>query len=169
MTDSETLTRLGQVLAEQAQIYDALLELSLKKQQTLLQGGLGELEVAIKSEQALLWQAGRLEEARLSMQAQLAASLGRDSGSLTLGDLIEAVEEPFCTQYRDLQRDILGSMGKLQRINELNTQLIRQSLAFINYSLNLLVASTPAGGTYNPSGQVVARERGNRMIIDQKF
>lgn len=144
-----------QALEEQLGLYRTLLDLSRHKQETLVKGGTAEFEAIVESEQALLWQAGRLEERRFTLQTQMAREMGLIPEDLTVSRLAPHVGEPDGSRLRALQTDILRTLAELGQVNEVNTRLIKQSLSYINAALQLITAGGQRPATYTPRGQAL--------------
>lgn len=157
------LERMESLLDRQLELYQSLVEMSHRKQQVLVRGDLQELESIIKAEQALLWQAGKLEESRLALQGELAASAGLKPEELDLSKLAELAGEPFASRYKSLQGCMVAIMDQLGAINRLNMELIEQSLSYINFSLELL-SGAEAGETYTPAGKSPGRKDVTRLL-----
>lgn len=144
-----------QVLQDQLNVYRTLLDLSQRKQEVLVKGGTAQFEAIVESEQALLWQAGRLEERRLGLQAQMAAEMGLVAEDVTVSRIAPYVPQPERDQLRTLQADILKVLAELGQVNEVNTRLIKQSLAYINAALQLITSAGQRPVTYTPRGQAL--------------
>lgn len=129
-------------LARQSQCYRDLLNLARKKKDILVAGQVQELDKLLAAEHALILRAGRLEEERLSLVKDLAAQRELDAGEITLGHLIEGLEEPEQSRARELAGELRELLAELQAENRLNQQLIRQSLDFIEFSLGLFSAKS---------------------------
>ncbi len=160
------LERMESLLDRQLELYQSLVEMSHRKQQVLVRSDLQELESIIKAEQALLWQAGKLEESRLALQGEMAAAAGLKPEELDLSKLAELAGEPFASRYRSLQGRMVALMDRLGTINKLNMELIEQSLSYINFSLELL-SGAEAGETYTPAGKSPGR-KGVTRLLDRK-
>lgn len=144
-----------QVLQDQLNVYRTLLDLSRRKQEVLVKGGTAQFEAIVESEQALLWQAGRLEERRLGLQAQIAIDMGLVTEDVTVTRIAPYVPQPERDQLRTLQADILKVLAELGEVNEVNTRLIKQSLAYINAALHLITSAGQRPVTYTPRGQTL--------------
>lgn len=150
-------------LTEQLNLYRTLVDLSRRKRDLLVKGGTIEFEAIVESEQALLWQAGRLEERRFALQSQMAREMGLIPEDLTVSRLAPHVGEPEGTRLRTLQSDILRVLAELGEVNEINTRLIKQSLSYINATLQMITAGGQRPATYNPQGQALSL--GDRLKV----
>jgi len=144
------LLDMAELLEQQLEVYRRLLELGRRKQRVLMDGNVDELDAVVSAEALLIERASELESMRLSMQEKVAAALGLRGGDVTLAQLVEASEGSEAERlYRTgmAVRDVLHELG---RVNELNAQLLKQSLAFVRYSLRVMGLE---GGGYDRRGQ----------------
>ncbi|MHB9143845.1 MAG: flagellar protein FlgN [Symbiobacteriia bacterium] len=150
-------------LTEQLNLYRTLVDLSRRKRDLLVKGGAAEFEAIVESEQALLWQAGRLEERRFALQTRVAREMGLIPEDLTVSRLAPHVGEPAGSQLRSLQSDILRALAELGEVNEVNTKLIKQSLTYINAALQMVTAGGQRPAAYTPRGQTLSL--GDRLKV----
>lgn len=147
---------MGQLLAvmeEQVKIMSDLAALSKKKSQVLVEGRLDELDVLLRGEQALIWQMGRLEERRFRLQMDVAAQMNVHPSQITLERLLQAAPAEYGERCRQVAEQYGESARELTQVNQLNTDLIQQAMAYVDFSLQLLGARGPASAqVYSPSG-----------------
>jgi flagellar biosynthesis/type III secretory pathway chaperone len=71
-----------------------------------------------------------------------------------VGDLIKLVKAEDEKALADKQKQLLETIEKLRELNQLNQKLIEQSLAFIEYSMDLVLGPSEDNATYqNPVHQ----------------
>lgn len=164
----DVVKRTSELLEEQATIYGALLDLSRRKQRVLAQGSLDELERITRAEEALLWQAGRLEERRTSVQEELALDLHQEPGAASLAELLERLrdeERERCSGLCDRLREV---SAELQAVNELNMRLIQQALSYVNFSLQALARLGGGQATYAATGGAGGDDVRARRLFDRR-
>jgi len=158
----ELLSRLEDVLEQQAELYDALLDLARRKREVLVGGQIGDLDRIVQSEEVLLWRAARLEGVRARVTREIAATLGLQADDPPLRVLSEGVEEPFRGTYRRLDESISRVVERLRALNRANTDLIHASLEFINWSFNLLRQAQERAAAYASDGRLAGEPAGER-------
>lgn len=158
--------KLVTLLAEMADIYRAILELSRQKRDILIAVKPKELETVTKQEELLILQVGKLEAARSKLMQQLTAASGVSADSLTLTDIRKLAGPAVAESLDKIAADFDRIMAELAPVNQLNAELIQRALGFINYNINLLTQST-AGPTYAPQGQS-APDGQLRKLVDRK-
>jgi flagellar biosynthesis/type III secretory pathway chaperone len=128
------------ILDEQAELYGQLLETANEKTPVLVKGDVDQLNAIVQKERKLIARAEQLEQQRILETHRHFVSLGYISRMNTLREVIQSVNQPELKQKLiDQQRALSGLLEELCRVNELNQQLIRQALAFIDYSIGLAV------------------------------
>lgn len=152
--DPLALNQLLAVLDEQAKIVADLATLGQKKAQALVSGSLDELDILLRGEQALVWQLGKLEEQRFTHQSAVAMQMGIHPGQLTLERLLSAVPGEYTDRCQSLAQRYSRSARTLTKVNHLNTELIQQAMAYVDFSLQLLGGRGPATGqVYSARGE----------------
>lgn len=158
-----SLTAMTELLDEQGGLYDRLLGLAQRKRKVLISGELGELEAVLGEEQSILKRIARLEEERYALQCDLAGQFGFKPGELTVSKLAELAGPVHGHRLRRCQQVLVGLIGELSAVNQCNSELIQQSLAYVNYAMDALVNGV--GQTYGESGK---RERGQMLRLFNK-
>lgn len=157
--DPQRLTQLLAVMDEQIKYMTDLTALSSKKSQLLVEGNLDELDILLRGEQALVWQLGKLEERRFQLQFELAAALRIHPGQLTLERLLAEVPSEFADRCRQVAGQYGEAATTLAEANKLNTELVQQAMAYVDFSLQMLGARGPASAqVYSPTGQRDSRD-----------
>lgn len=147
-------------------IYQALLQLSRKKREILVEAKPQELEQLTKQEEMLIIEAGKLDKLRQTLTGELAAALGLPPGQTVLSVLIERADTETAAKLRTVSETFTEINDELLKLNELNERLIQQSLEFINFNINVL-SQNKAEPTYAAKGQSELNGAG-RSILDTK-
>ncbi|MEW6661698.1 MAG: flagellar protein FlgN [Bacillota bacterium] len=141
---------LVKLLVDQEELMAQLVLLGEREMAALRQNDLPGVS-AIVSEQEKASQAlSRLEEERVHLQSRLSAMLP-SGNSLVLRDILPYAGKEQA-QLEKLAAALQAHCLRLQELNETNTLLIRQSLAYINRLLPHLAPNK--GATYSPEGHL---------------
>lgn len=128
------------------EIHCGLLELAKLKQRVIVENNVEELTKIMNKESKLIKQVVLIESQRAALMPE---------PNMTVTELIKRVFN--AEEKRSLaqaQRSLISTMEQLKEVNQLNQQLVQQSLAFIGYSLDLLIGSPEDDTIYhNPSQQ----------------
>ncbi|MFC5653080.1 flagellar protein FlgN [Paenibacillus solisilvae] len=139
-----------EVLEKQAVLYSQLLELAKQKTPFLVKNEVDQLNAAMQKEKRLLKQAEEHEQVRMQLSGQFFTGLGlpRYKGG-RLSEMIRTVTSAQDKQkLAELHEQLTSSLHELQKINQLNQQLIEQSLKFIDYSIDIMVEDPHDDITY---------------------
>ena len=141
-----------------------LLKLSKEKTEAIKQSNLKPFAVIVAKEQKLIQLIDGLEEERGEL---VRTYLGGSEGSEgTLADCLEKASSYDRKMLSDSGKRLLGLVEELRGQNELNRQLIQQSLQFINMNMALLL---PEEDTYTYERPEQAGEsRQSRSLFDSK-
>ncbi|HEU4964907.1 MAG TPA: flagellar protein FlgN [Bacilli bacterium] len=132
--------------------HEQLLTLANRKKDILIKGDMQALNDLVKEELGCVQRVERLEGERLGAGRLLAARLGLAVDQLTAERVIAlASDEAEATQMQALTERLRSTVNELQKQNDLNKQLIEQSLQFVRLSVDLL-SESPLVPTYGGTG-----------------
>ncbi|SEC34133.1 flagellar protein FlgN [Paenibacillus sp. GP183] len=149
-------------------IHEALLELAKDKTPALVHNEVDALNQVVNKESKLMRLIGEAEQQRIQIINEYLLSRGYNPNpQITISDLIKIIfkaEEKHALS--EAQFSLLHVLHELKERNAINQQLIEQSLAFIDYSLDLVMGSSEDEAVYhNPNQQ----KSGNRLgVFDTK-
>ncbi|ULL19457.1 flagellar protein FlgN [Paenibacillus sp. H1-7] len=134
-------------------IHESLLELGERKKQVLIRNDVEQLMQIVAKENKLIKQINELDGQRVEAIGQYMIEKGyKPNPKVTVSDLTKIV---FNVDDKKLllgkQKQLLGTIQKLREMNQLNQQLIEESMKFINYSLDVIVGPDDDGFYHNPS------------------
>jgi flagellar biosynthesis/type III secretory pathway chaperone len=153
---------LVQALQEQRSIQNELLEIAQQKKGAIVRNDLELLNRLVNREAKLIRNSGEAEHKRQHEMSRYIVGKGyRPDASITMSDMVKIVfnaEEK--TALQNLQAELLDLTGRLKEANDLNQQLIEQSLQFINFTLDILTGSPEDDAVYHhPDQQYTAHKR----------
>ncbi len=156
------------VLHDLYQAHMEMIELANQKKQVLIEGNLKELSKIIQLESSWVKRVGKLEEERMKVIQSVVQEKGLPFQEVAMTDLITFLTSP---EEKEQMKDILGKLSKtveeMKRVNEFNTQLVQQSLDFIDHSYAILLEDNKDSITYsNPKSKLKSKQ--NQSIFDQR-
>lgn len=164
----DNLDKIIQCLENQKNIYEKLLSLSMEKKDAIIEGKVNELDNFIKLEGNLILEIGKLENERDSTAEALARELGCSRENLTISYICNEVKDRRCTSLKKAADSIGSTLNKLKEINDLNGELIEQSLEFINFSINL-ISDSMEGQNIIYEGKPEGSKDNNVRLFDAKI
>lgn len=150
------------VLDQLIALHEELLKCAEEKTPVLVKNEVTTLNDIVHKESKMVKHMEELERKRVQSIGEYLISRGYNPDPrVTVGDLIRIIfkaDEKKLLQVR--QQALLKIVKKLQSVNELNAQLIKQSLHFIDYSIDLIVGAPEDDAMYqNPNQQRYGQRR----------
>ncbi|WP_127581211.1 flagellar protein FlgN [Paenibacillus koleovorans] len=157
------------VLDRLIELHEALLTLGGQKRPVIVANQVTELTQITQRESKLVKEIGLLETERVkAVQAYLGSSGIFATAAMTISDFIRFVHRLSDKEaLQSRQQRLVELIGELKRVNELNRQLLEQSLSFVNYSIDLMVGPDEQESTYRHPEQ---QDHGGyqRSMFDRK-
>jgi flagellar biosynthesis/type III secretory pathway chaperone len=153
-------------MTELVGVYRTILEVSREKKKLLVSASVEELDELTKREDSLILQIGKLETDREQVIAELANIYALARTDLTLSKAKQLASGEVAAKLQALESDLTGITTELVLNNKINTELIQQSLNYVNYSLNLLTQNS-TGTNYAAKGIEKSAPR-SKALIDAK-
>ncbi|WML54754.1 flagellar protein FlgN [Neobacillus sp. PS3-12] len=128
-------------------LHKSLYEISQKKTEIVKIGDIEALNQILKDEQAHLTAINLLENERQKVTSSLVPRTEKP----TIEDCLAVADESSHNKLDRLRSELKNTISEIQQRNELNQQMLFQSLQFVNLSLNLIA---PQPEDYNYGQQV---------------
>lgn len=155
------------VLEEQTKAYLQLGKLMESKQKSIMENSLTDLEKAVAKESVLAKHLNLLEEKRMEVIGDLLKELALDRQEITLSELSKYLPAKYDSYYNKLRTQLKDAVDKAATLNKINQELLEASLAYVNYSLNLMTG-IQSSGSYGQQGQEQENKELKRSLFDQK-
>ncbi|WNS75091.1 flagellar protein FlgN [Bacillus sp. DTU_2020_1000418_1_SI_GHA_SEK_038] len=127
------------LLEKLLKLHKSLYQLALEKTEVLKKGDLEALQTLMKNEQSHVIAIRKIEDERVKMISELLP----DHEDPTLRDCLPLFEKAEAEQIKSLQESLMEQLFELKTINELNQQLLEQSLQFVSLNIDLLIPESP--------------------------
>ncbi|HEX2924832.1 MAG TPA: flagellar protein FlgN [Ruminiclostridium sp.] len=165
--DMGLVKNLTDILNNENDIYETLLKISNNKTDLIVSGKVNELENIVKIEQSLIIKIAKLEDKREAIVGSLSAFLGKKSEEITVSELVEKLGQQDSKELKACQQRMLKNINDLKTVNELNSKLIKNSLEYIDFSINMMTSEGTVTNSYGSSGN--ADEIKKRSLFDVKL
>lgn len=165
--DSHVITRLIDILDQEARLYDSILRLSKNKTNIIVEGKVAELEGMVKIEQSLILQMGKLESEREGIIESIAMNLSLEPSEITISELTNCLQKDQADKLKLCQQKMTEILNQLKNTNEINSKLIKNSLDYIDFSINIISAVDTGSNNYSNSGHVSNSKK--RSFFDVKL
>lgn len=139
------------VLEKESSEYEGLLEISQRKTPVIVSGNLENLQKITDEEQELVSRINHLDKKRMEITADIANVLNKDVAALKLKNLIAMLsgrpEEQKC--LAEAHDRLQSAVGDLRKVNEHNSELLKQALEMVEFEMNLVQSMKAAPETAN--------------------
>jgi flagellar biosynthesis/type III secretory pathway chaperone len=159
--------QLIELLEKHVKLHKGLLELANKKTEVLKKGDMEALSEMMKEEQKYIAAVKQIEKERIVVVEKIISVLGHAQTEPTLTACIELVDEPERSALKRLRDNLVAVVAELRNINELNQQLLQQSLQFVNMTLNMIMPQ-PKEVNYRKPNTAPASYEESRSLFDSK-
>lgn len=138
-------------LDQQIEVHRRLLELSEHKRTAIIGNEVEKLMQMTQREVKLVRLAEQLEAQRTeAVQAYMRSRNMYVTSAITIQTLSKiAVRLEEKQALSERREELLRLIGEIKKVNELNQQLIRQSLAFIDFSLDVIAGPSEQEAVYH--------------------
>lgn len=143
------------LLQEQTEVTRLLLDAAQQKRDALLERDTARIESAVAYEAELAERLQALEDQRAAWVADWAAAQrgGGEEQALTLSDVLSRLSADQAEPIRQTAAALAQAALELERINQLNADLVYYSLAHVQTLLSALAGEGETGGLYGPHAQ----------------
>ncbi len=165
--DAQMINELMSILEQEARVFDDVLRISKNKTDLITGGKVNELENIVKLEQALVLQMGRLENRREELVSQISDQIKVKPSEITISQIAKLLKNDQTDKLTKLQNRINNLINELKNTNDLNSKLIKNSLEYIDFSINLMAGMGPVNNNYGSTGQIDTAKK--RNFFDMKL
>lgn len=167
MLDILLIDKLIDILEQENRIYSDILNISKNKTDIIVKGKVSDLENIVKLEQSYVIRIDKLENERQETVEKLARELELDEEDINISGIIKKLDRENAQRLNACRESIMHTLEELKSLNELNSKLIKNSLEYIDFSINLLASADSAVNNYSNSGKV--NDSKKRSFLDMKL
>lgn len=164
---TELIRQLINILNQENDIYETLYKISNNKKDLIIGGKVTELENIVKIEQSLVIKISKLEAKRENIVGELCGLLGQKPENITISWLASKLGAMETEQLKACQDKMLKNITELKDNNELNSKLIKNSLEYIDFSINMMTSIDTVSNNYGSSGH--SGDTKKRNLFDVKL
>ncbi|MFC0559283.1 flagellar protein FlgN [Halalkalibacter alkalisediminis] len=162
-----SIKAITQLLERLIEVHEHLLELATKKVEPIKKGDMKVLEAIVREESKLAHKLQTTEMLRSKIVRTFLLEQGEAKEAVTMSDVKRFATAEEKLQLEQLQRKLVDDVQKLKTQNELNQELIEESLRFVNLSLDLMLPHKE-DVSYNPRSQDDEPYENNHSLFDSK-
>jgi flagellar biosynthesis/type III secretory pathway chaperone len=133
-----------EVLTTMIETHETLAAIAEEKLEVIKKGDMDALQSIINREEVSVRIIQQLEGQREKAVKAWAAAFADGSGEYRLSDVIKSVPEAEAEELSAIQNRLAGAVIALRDANDLNQQLLHQSMQWVQLNLNLMQPQTPS-------------------------
>lgn len=158
------------IVKEEIRVYREILLLSNEKRQILVEGKATELDRIVRIEQKLSTEVVKLEQERDRLLQEAVEAGDIDKEDIIVSKLIKKMDEAAGKSINDASTELMGLLEAIKEINDINGELIKQSLDYIEYTVNIMSSTTQATNLTYGSDSVDGKKAGSKKtFFDSKI
>ena len=161
------VAELTDIIQQEIDLFTELLETLEEEQRALVTHEVDRVESLTLKKHELAEQSGKLEAVRTAIVERLASSLEEDAESLTLRKLVDHLRGPEAGRLREMRETLISVHERIRRANRQNSVLIRQSMKYIDKSLQILSGGEGPTGVYQQTGKIEGGSTANKGAVNQ--
>ena len=155
-------------LEEEIKIYQKVLKLSKEKTDIITKDKRIELEELINVEEQLVSEVQLIEKNRQELSLNIYSELGIDSKTGKVQDIIDNIPSADGAILSQKRKEFLDLIQELKKVNDINSNLINNSLEFVNLRMKIMSGTQEmTGNEYKATGK--SNEGINRTMFDIKL
>lgn len=160
------LTNLIKALEYEEMLMGNLLVLGREKTDLLMKNRPLDLQALNAKEMQLVEQMNQLEKVRLQLNAKAAEQLGITEANPSVGMLCDKLDKDAARSLSAMRDRLRAVMQELQQRNAVNAELLKQSLEYVNFNLQLLAKPTASIPSYGRGGRDLSDAAPTRSVMD---
>ncbi|MCR6095060.1 flagellar protein FlgN [Salipaludibacillus agaradhaerens] len=135
--------QLIQILQAMTVVHERFNEQAVRKEEIIKKGNIEGLEQIMKEESPFIQKLRKLENARQTVIRQWMEDKGIFEEEVTMAHLLPLFPESEREQLHYWQQRLMTEIHTLKQQNDLNHQLLEDSLRFVNFSIDVMSPKTP--------------------------
>lgn len=158
---------ISQLMERLIEIHELLLEMAINKVDPIKKGDMKALEAIVREESKLAHKLQTTEMLRSKVVRTFLFEQGEAKEAVTMSDVKKFATAEENLQLEELQFKLIELVQTLKTQNELNQELIEESLRFVNLSLDLMLPQKE-DISYNPRSRDDDSYENNHSLFDSK-
>ena len=152
------------LLKNQRETYEELLRLSVRKQEAVTRGDVGELDVIVQAEELLLMKICESEHERLKIVSDFCSNNGISESEFKFSEW-PGVNSKQKKLIEEVKTEFLETLDKLTKANIANQKLISLQLEYIHHIIEE-TGGIQKQNAYDSDGSIASRDTDTSRIMD---
>ncbi len=164
---SEFVGQLVMALEKEEEIYNEILELFANKKSAIIDGDIKKLEKIVTEEKALAISLVKLDNIRIRIVNEILRENNIESVD-NITELSEYIDENSKKQILELKSKLNVVINKVRSENEVNNDLVKQQLDYINLNVDLMTNIDLGSNNYGRKATDDVK-RGRKNLFDARI
>lgn len=164
---SEFVGQLIMALEKEEEIYEDILELSLRKKKSIIDGDIKKLEEIVNKEKALAMSLIKLDNIRIRIVNEILKENNIESVE-NITELSEYIDVESKKEILKLKGNLNKVIKKVRNENELNNDLVKQQLDYIKFNVDLMTNINLGSNNYGKKAKDDVK-KGRKNLFDAKI
>ncbi|HPG31338.1 MAG TPA: flagellar protein FlgN [bacterium] len=164
------LEKLTEYLNNELNYYNSLMNYSKEKNKNLIDKNLDEISIITQKEEKLVSKIKEVEVQRINLLKQIAEENKIDFNELNMSKISElSADKKTKKKIIELKESLSDTLENLRKINDMNTELIKQSLDIINQTIKIMGTTAANPQVYNKNKKDHVSKNQQSFLFDKKF
>ena len=157
--------QLEENFSQAAEVYEDMITVARRKQESILCADIDELEQAVREEEHLIQDAQRIENIRQRIHQAVSTQMGVRIADLNIEKFIQTWTFHDTSRLEDAHRRLKAVVDELKEVTDMNAYLADTSLRLLN-EMRRSIFQTPEDPVYSHNGAVdmMPAERGLALV-----
>ena len=164
---SEFVNQLVMALEKEEEIYQDILKASTNKKQAIIEGDVKGLEKIVSKEKALAMSLIKLDNIRIRIVNEILKENGIDSVE-NITELSEYIDVSSKEKILNLKSKLNHVIKKVKNENNLNKDLVKQQLDYIQFNIDLMTNIDLGSNNYSKEANDNVK-KGRKNLFDAKI
>lgn len=166
MSNRELIGKIIDKLKSEISILNKILNLQKKKERVIIKGDPVQLEKIVKEEMKFVEENRKIEKERLELVKKFAHLEGINESNITLATLSSYIPEAEHKDFQKIVVELTKTVSEIAKINRTNAELLKNSLDFIEYNINLFMPVKE--DVYSSSGKILKTDAVQKRLLDKR-
>lgn len=160
-----TVATVIKLMGQMRQLHESLVKVSKQKTEVLKANDTNELQQLLVSERKHIQAINKIEKQRAEAVGQWYNNRGIQTSEPTVSDMLSYLQGEEHQALKEAYNELILVLADLKNQERLNAELTKQSLQFVNLSLDML---QPSLDSVNYGGKQDQTSKPKRSVFDSK-
>jgi len=163
--NNTNLNNLYQLLIQESALFDNLITLLEKKQESIIKGKIDDLQDYTAKEQLIVRQADAFSDTRQYLVQKILNDSNNKEQMISLSNFLEMTDRSKDKKWTTIKNKLDSAVQKIRKINFENHELLQTSLAFVKEMVRVFLPKDKnSNNTYSKDGKIPDAEKRQEVL-----